>query len=477
MSSWLYLILSNLLHLDLFSSYIYIIRWADCESICSNLGLNAKSGQIKNSSQHLKFHDLEDPTYADVHNFSPNHLKHSDLVIDRMTYCNYPGCTKHCQSNCHGYCLTHVKLFLSDDDEFPPNNGKKVSKRRSRAPDSPRAADSNLKSPPEEMIAKLRNDPIAAAALDALSSSEDDVPTTSAPADCFSSAKKAAGKSVKPLYNCPDCDKKNLTKNGLAAHFGMKHGGTVDWDLVKVVNAPLPAKSTAPCPEIGVGWTMQKVMRSKSTASDKYFISPDGRKFRSMAEVNRYLNGETSPPRKKSPKKNKAAPASAHQKPKRNGKMIPIRQYYHSQTNLPMPPGDWDIDSDDEVDDTWLRNMSADLLDDLEDVSSGEKKFMHLWNDYIRCNHVIPDRDIAGKCHEFVLKHGRELHEGDGLRLNLLLHLFNLWDSGVISSKRILSCMSIYDEHGNDDDNNIDDDGEGKKDGSVERRRDGAATS
>ena len=364
----------------------------------------------------------------------------------------------------------------NSDADLTTNTGKKKSStRRRRAPDSPRAAYSNLKSPPEEMIAKLRNAPIAAAALDVLSSSEDDVPTISTPADCSSSAKKSAGKSVKPLYNCPDCDKKNLTKNGLAAHFGMKHGGTVDWDLVKVVNAPTPTKFTS-CPP---GWTVQVVPRrnANSQTSDKYFISPDGRKFRSMAEVNRYLNGETSP-RMKSPKKNKAAPASAHQKPKSNGKiMIPIRQYYHSQTNLPMPPGDWDIDSDDEVDDAWLRNMSADLLDDLEDVSSGEKKFMHLWNDYIRCNHVIPDRDIAGKCHELVLKHGRELHEGDGLRLNFLLHLFNLLDSGVISSKRILSCMSIYDEYGNDDDTNNIDDVDGGKRGDVERRRDGAAKS
>jgi hypothetical protein len=32
-----------------------------------------------------------------------------------------------------------------------------------------------------------------------------------------------------------------------------------------------------------------------------------------------------------------------------------------------------------------------------------------------------------------------------GLRLNLLLHLFNLWDSGVISSNRIAHCMSMLD--------------------------------
>ena len=41
---------------------------------------------------------------------------------------------------------------------------------------------------------------------------------------------------VKPLYHCPACDKTNLTKHGLHAHYGMKHGGSVDFSTVKMVN-------------------------------------------------------------------------------------------------------------------------------------------------------------------------------------------------------------------------------------------------
>ena len=57
---------------------------------------------------------------------------------------------------------------------------------------------------------------------------------------------------------------------------------------------------------------------------------------------------------------------------------------------------------------------------------------------------VIADRDVGRKCCEFIGRCGRELKEG-GLRLNLLLHLFNLWDSGVISSRRISFCMEMFD--------------------------------
>ena len=36
------------------------------------------------------------------------------------------------------------------------------------------------------------------------------------------------------LYNCPDCNKKNLTKHGLQVHYGMEHGGKVDMDRAMV---------------------------------------------------------------------------------------------------------------------------------------------------------------------------------------------------------------------------------------------------
>ncbi|KAL3815518.1 hypothetical protein ACHAXA_007374 [Cyclostephanos tholiformis] len=39
----------------------------------------------------------------------------------------------------------------------------------------------------------------------------------------------------KPLYKCPDCEKTNLTKQGLHAHYGMKHGGRVDFQRVKMI--------------------------------------------------------------------------------------------------------------------------------------------------------------------------------------------------------------------------------------------------
>lgn len=36
----------------------------------------------------------------------------------------------------------------------------------------------------------------------------------------------------------------------------------------------------------------------------------------------------------------------------------PVRQYFHSRTNAPMLDGEWDVDSDDEPDESWLHKMS-----------------------------------------------------------------------------------------------------------------------
>ena len=126
---------------------------------------------------------------------------------------------------------------------------------------------------------------------------------------------------------------------------------------------------------------------------------------------------------------------------------VPIRQYFHSRTNLPLE--DWNSDdSDDEPDEEWLHKMSSDLIAEFEDISEREKKFMQMWNRFIRSHIVIADKDIPGKCQEFVSSHIEEL-KAEKMRNNLLLHLMNLWDFGVISRNLLLQLMNIWDSGDN----------------------------
>ena len=132
----------------------------------------------------------------------------------------------------------------------------------------------------------------------------------------------------------------------------------------------------------------------------------------------------------------------------RTSAAVPKRQYFHAHTNLPMTHDEWLQDSEEDIDETWLHKMNCELIDEFEDISSKEKQFMKIWNSYIKCDYVTADKAMPGKCHEFTLKYRKQIHDA-GMRLNLQLHLFNLWDSGVISAVRIVSCMSLFDEVGN----------------------------
>ena len=124
----------------------------------------------------------------------------------------------------------------------------------------------------------------------------------------------------------------------------------------------------------------------------------------------------------------------------------PIRQYYHSKTMQPMAPGDWDVDSDDEANDSWAKSLSECALKELGDVSTKEKIFMNLWNRFMESHAVIKNMVIPEKCEEFLELCQCELFK-HGLRNQYLLHLTTLWDNRLIPSDKILSLMMKFDKY------------------------------
>eukprot|EP00577_Skeletonema_sp_RCC1716_P003627 CAMPEP_0113417350 /NCGR_PEP_ID=MMETSP0013_2-20120614/25602_1 /TAXON_ID=2843 ORGANISM="Skeletonema costatum, Strain 1716" /NCGR_SAMPLE_ID=MMETSP0013_2 /ASSEMBLY_ACC=CAM_ASM_000158 /LENGTH=1594 /DNA_ID=CAMNT_0000304465 /DNA_START=260 /DNA_END=5040 /DNA_ORIENTATION=- /assembly_acc=CAM_ASM_000158 len=63
---------------------------------------------------------------------------------------------------------------------------------------------------------------------------------------------------VKPTYDCPKCDKKGMTKQGLHTHYGMVHGGKVNMKQVKV-NRPGKSRRAA---------AAKKVVAKQDTTTD-----------------------------------------------------------------------------------------------------------------------------------------------------------------------------------------------------------------
>ena len=120
------------------------------------------------------------------------------------------------------------------------------------------------------------------------------------------------------------------------------------------------------------------------------------------------------------------------------------RQYFHSQTCLPITTAQLECDSDDDIDETWITESDERLLDEFDDVNPHEKLFMKLWNRHVRSHPIYADKYMASACKALVSRFWRFLSDNN-LRSNLLLHLINLWDNCVIHSMVIADCMQLFD--------------------------------
>ncbi|KAL3315893.1 Polycomb protein suz12 [Cichlidogyrus casuarinus] len=97
----------------------------------------------------------------------------------------------------------------------------------------------------------------------------------------------------------------------------------------------------------------------------------------------------------------------------------------------------------------WLRQHYQRKLEEFTDVNAGEKKMMQLWNAYLLG--ITPDKFVVSDgligtviMPGFVEKYGPYIAK-QGLRFNLLLHLTNLVEYGLLSSKRLRICMDQFD--------------------------------
>lgn len=61
------------------------------------------------------------------------------------------------------------------------------------------------------------------------------------------------------------------------------------------------------------------------------------------------------------------------------------QEYFHCRTGVVIRRDEASlVDSDDDVDTTWIQKQNEDLMDEFTDVSQDEKTFMKLWNDFMQ---------------------------------------------------------------------------------------------
>lgn len=112
------------------------------------------------------------------------------------------------------------------------------------------------------------------------------------------------------------------------------------------------------------------------------------------------------------------------------------RVYFHSHTCMPIKPEEFDYDSERENDPPWLREKTQRMLDEFTDVNDGEKLLMKMWNLHVMRMGTVADCHVPHAVTTFIEKHGPTIM-AQHLYKNLLLHLANLLEFGLISSSEL----------------------------------------
>ncbi|CAH8845581.1 unnamed protein product [Trichobilharzia szidati] len=126
------------------------------------------------------------------------------------------------------------------------------------------------------------------------------------------------------------------------------------------------------------------------------------------------------------------------------------RVYYHTITTQPIRASEFDIDSDDDDAPHWLRQHYQRKVEEFSDVNQGEIKVMELWNHFLLSIPPsifnVSDIQVAILTCQFIHKYYRIIHSRR-LRANLIIHLNNLVDYGLLSCEQLFFLIRIYDQY------------------------------
>jgi len=129
--------------------------------------------------------------------------------------------------------------------------------------------------------------------------------------------------------------------------------------------------------------------------------------------------------------------------------LLQKRQFFHSHRAQPMALEQVlsDRDSEDEVDDDIADFEDRRMLDDFVDVTKHEKKLMHLWNSFVRKQHVLADGHISWACEAFSKHHGQDLARIDALQWCWRLFMIKLWNHNLLDAGTMNRCNSILENY------------------------------
>jgi VEFS-Box of polycomb protein len=84
-------------------------------------------------------------------------------------------------------------------------------------------------------------------------------------------------------------------------------------------------------------------------------------------------------------------------------------------------------------------------LYELTDVTSKEKHFFLMWNEFMRKNPVLSEVQLSANALQFVREYSFAIVDHQ-LEEQLIAHITNMWYEGVVGRRVLLDCMDLFNE-------------------------------
>jgi len=116
-------------------------------------------------------------------------------------------------------------------------------------------------------------------------------------------------------------------------------------------------------------------------------------------------------------------------------------EWYHSANFVKVSQEELEVNSEDELDDSWINENDAKLLDQFTDVGQSDKNYMMLWNKFAFKEQLIADWDMMAATPEFIRRYGDVIYKQH--RSCFTLHLLNLHELGILKPEEIEQMLSL----------------------------------
>ncbi|XP_020883699.1 polycomb group protein FERTILIZATION-INDEPENDENT SEED 2 [Arabidopsis lyrata subsp. lyrata] len=324
--------------------------------------------------------------------------------------------------------------------------------RSSKKNESPHVNDENVTLPPRTRSSKKTSDILIKTKPAIAESSEPKVPRVSRRKQLYAKRYKARGtqpaiaESSEPKV--PHVNDDNISSPPKA------HSSEKASDVLTTTQPAIAESSEPQVPHVNddnVSSTPRahSSRKNKSTRKndDKYVSSPP--KTRSAKKTSDIKT--TTQPAKAEPSEPKVTRASrrkelyAERCEAKRLESLKSRQFYHSQTMQPMTIEQVmsNEDSENETDDYALDLNERLRLERLVGVSKEEKRYMYLWNIFVRKQRVIADGHVPWACEEFAKLHKEEMKNSSSFDWWWRMFRIKLWNQGLICANTFHKCTTI----------------------------------